>query len=793
MNTLIKKAVRDLAVNKSRTVLVILAVLFGVFGTGLILDLYSVAGREMDNSYMATNPYSFNIRINDYNADLFTSLYEVSGVEQVEARRTVRARTEVAPDVWRTSCLYVIEDFTDVRIDTFTSVAGASAPGIGEVLIEKESLSVVDKQVSEKANIKISLNAPKTLAIVGTVHAPGLKPAWMEKTVYGYITPETLDLLGGASESYDLLFVVSEGIRFDIKAIQKIAFETRDMLLDIGYTIGRVTIPTPGKHPNGDQMNALLFLFQLFGGLSLVLSGVLVINMISSMLSGQIRQIGIMKAVGAKRGQIAGMYYGIVLVSGVAALALAMPFSAAVSKHLVDMCASMLNFSITDYHIPLWPFAVQLAAGLIVPLLAATYPILKGTRITVREALRDYGTNKQQFGSSRLDKWLGRINGARPLLLSIRNTFRRKGRLILTVATLAVGGAILIVSLNVKSSLDNTIEQAMTSLNYDLQYFFSKPYPENEVMQAVKDIPGVTKVEMLAGAMSSMIFGDGTENNAFQLAALPDNMETLNLPVLQGRFIKPGDTNAIVLNHTFFDSEPHLRVGDTITIKTTGESIDWIIVGIVKEVGSYAKAYVNESYYQEVFSQQGFVRAVNIVTGEHDTETHNVVSILVEEALQDADIDVMLSSSFSDTREIFNNHLAIIAGFLVAASVLVIIVGVMGLVSAMSMNVMERIREIGIMRSCGAVSKDILQIVIFEGIFIGAISWIISVVMSVPLSFAVGDMFGGIFLQTPLDNVLRPLGYTLWLVIVTAITALVGFGVTLKVLDMPVNEILSYE
>jgi putative ABC transport system permease protein len=793
MNTPVKKAVRDLAANKSRTVLVILAIFFGVFGTGLILDLYSVAGREMDNSYMATNPYSFNMRINDYDAALITSLSAVNGIEQVEARRAARARTEVAPNVWRTSYLYVIEDFTDVKIDTFTSVTGMSVPGIGEVLIEKESLPVIDKQVGETANIKISLNVPKLLTIVGTVHAPGLKPAWMEKTVYGFISPETLDLLGVSSENCDLLFVVSEEIRFDKNAVQKIAFEIRDMLLDTGYTVDRVTIPTPGKHPNGDQMNALLFLFQLFGGLSLILSGVLVINMISSMLSGQVRQIGIMKAVGAIRGQIAVIYYGIVLLSGVVALALAIPLAAVVSKYLVDMCASMLNFSVTDYYIPLWPFTVQLAAGLLVPLLAATYPILKGTRITVREALRDYGTNKQQFGGSELDKWVGRIKGARPLLLSTRNTIRCKGRLILTVATLAVGGAILIVSLNVKSSLNNTREQAMTSLNYDLQYFFSKPYPENEVIQAVMDIPGVTKFEMLAGGMSSMIYKDGTENNAFQFAAIPDNMETLNLPVLQGRFIKSGDTNAIVLNHTFLDNEPHLGVGDTVTIKINGRNTDWVIVGIVKEVGSYAKVYVNASYYQEVFSQQGFVRAVNIVTGEHDIKTHNAVPILVEEALQDADIDVMLSSSFSDTREIFVNHLAIIAGFLVAASVLVIIVGVMGLVSAMSMNVMERIREIGVMRSCGALSKDIQHIVIFEGVFMGSISWIISVVTSVPLSFAVGDMFGGIFLQTPLDNVLSPLGYGLWLIIVTVITALVGFGVTLKVLEMPVNEILSYE
>jgi len=793
MKTPLKKVLRDLSANKARTSLVILAVCFGVFGTGLILDLYSIAGREMDNSFWATNPYSFSIRINGDSADCTASLSETAFVEQVEARRTVRARTEVAPDVWRTSYLYIIEDFANVRIDKFTPVAGRSTPGIGEVLIEKESLTVIDRQISEAVCMKISSQTPQTLVVAGSVHAPGLKPAWMEKTVYGFITPETLSLLGASSENTDLLVVVSEDIRYDKNAIRIVAFEIRDMLLGNGYKVDRVTIPMPGKHPNGDQMNALLFLFQLFGVLSLVLSGVLVVNMISSMLPGHVRQIGIMKAVGARRSQIAGVYYTAVLISGAAALVLAMPLAATASKMLADVCAAMLNFTVLDYHISFWSFALQLAAGLLVPALSATYPIIKGTGLTVREALQDYEINKQQFGSTWFEEALSRIQAARPILLSIRNTFRRRGRLILTVSTLAAGGMILIVSLNVKSSLDNTIDRAMASLGYDLQYYFSKPYPANRVMLALESIPDVEYIELLAGAMASMVYEDGAENNAFLFAAVPGNMKTLNLPVLQGRFIEQDDTNTIVLNHSYLDNEPHLRIGDTITIKINGRIVDWVIVGVVKEVGSSAKVYVNEDYYQAVFRQEGLRRAANIVTAKHDAKTQGEVSTLVEKALREADIDIMLSSSFSDTREIFTNHLAIIVGFLMAASVLVIIVGVMGLVSTMSINVMERIRKIGVMRSCGAVSNDILRIIIFESVFTGAMSWIISVALSIPLTVVIGDMFGRIFLQTPLDNVINLFGYALWLIAVTVISALVGFRVTLKALEIPVNEVLNYE
>ncbi len=788
-----KKVAQDFWSNKSRIILVILAIFFGVFGTGLILDLYSITQREMDYSYMATNPYSFSIRLSEYDEDLIAFLSSMEGIENVEARRTARARTEIAPEVWLTSYLYVIEDFNNVQIDTFNSVEGGAIPGAGKVLLEKESLAITGKQIGDALNMKISLNEAQKLTIAGSVHAPGLKPAWMEKVVYGFISEETLDLLGAPSENCDLLFVVSNDIRFDKSIIKEIAFTVRDLLTSDGYTVNRVTVPTPGKHPNGDQMNALLFLFQVFGVLSLILSGVLVVNMISSMLSGQIRQIAVMKAVGAKRLQLAEMYYVIVLASGIIALVLAIPLAVMAARAFVDICAAMLNFSVTGYDIPCWSFVLQIIAGLLVPALAASYPIMKGTQITVCEALRDYGISKKQFGNSWPDRCLGKIKGASPFLLPIRNTFRRRGRLVLTVATLAVGGAILIISLNVKSSLDNTVYKAMDALNYDLQYYFSTIYPEDEIKATIEQVPGVAEVETLAGTMSTMVYKDGTESNAFQLAASPYDLETLNFPILKGRWLESGDTNAIVLNHAYLDKEPNLKIGDTITIKSNSVSVDWVIVGIVKEVGSNEKAYVSSDYYQEIFGQKGYVRLANIITTERTLEQQEATSVLIEASLRDAGFDVMLSGSFSNTKDVFDNHFAIIAGFLVAASVLVIIVGVMGLISSMGMSVIERMREIGIMRSYGAKSRDVLHIIILEGVFTGIISWVISFILSIPFTYVIGDTFGGIFLQTPLDNVLNPLGYIVWLVIIVVITVLVSFGAALKALEMPVNEVLNYE
>ena len=92
-----------------------------------------------------------------------------------------------------------------------------------------------------------------------------------------------------------------------------------------------------------------------------------------------------------------------------------------------------------------WHVLTAVSLGLAlnaVPALVAAYPIWRGSRITVRQAIGDYGLGQGKFGRSVLDRWLGKVRGlSRPLLLSLRNTFRRRGRLVLTLGALSVGGA----------------------------------------------------------------------------------------------------------------------------------------------------------------------------------------------------------------------------------------------------------------------------------------------------------------------------------------------------------------
>jgi putative ABC transport system permease protein len=209
----------------------------------------------------------------------------------------------------------------------------------------------------------------------------------------------------------------------------------------------------------------------------LFLSGFLVVNTITAILAQQVRQIGIMKAIGARRRQIVAMYLGMVLLYGGLALLIAVPSASWLAGELSNYLAGFINVDFPDYTLPLNVLLLESALGLLVPLIAAIFPIWSGTRVTVREALCDYGiTPRAMRTPNRLARLTNRISAvsqmlsvvsqrwlSRPLRLSLRNTFRRTSRLVLTLMTLILGGTIFIAVLSVHASVNQTLEDVFKS------------------------------------------------------------------------------------------------------------------------------------------------------------------------------------------------------------------------------------------------------------------------------------------------------------------------------------------
>jgi len=796
-----RKIWRDLWTNELRTLMAVLAIAIGVFGVGSIMSAYAILTREIDANYLGTTPASAKLYVEGADRELATAVSHLPDVATAQVRRVIRARVQLGPDEWGSLKLFVIDDFNDLRVSTFTSASGAWPPAAGGILIERSSISASRMQMGDEIIIQTPDGEARALSVSGILHDPAQAPGWQDGIDYGYITADTLSLLGEA-DTFNELHILVAADQMNVPHIRDVAYRVRDFVQGKGYTVTAVTVPEPGKHPHTDQMDSLMFLLEAFGILALILSGILVANIIAALLAQQIRQIGAMKAIGGQTVQIAGLYFGTVLIFGLGALLIGIPLSVSAGRAYAGFTATLLNFNITSDAIPLWVFVVQIAIGLTVPLLAAAVPIFKGSRITVREAISDYGVGNAQFGSSVFDRLVTNVRGlSRPLALSLRNTFRRRIRLALIVGILAVGGATFMSTINVDRSWLNTIAVAFAAQRFDVKVDFAASYPVDQVEEVVTAVPGVTGVESWNQAVVVQEHEDGSDGIRFNLTAVPADTAMIAYPVIEGRWLRSDDSNALVINHEMlYDHDAGIRPGDTVTLRINGRPIAWQVVGVVREIGAPrrglgipASAYVPLDYFNQVTGSTGTTTTIRVQTAEHDTAAMQVISQKLERQFDAAGLRRLDLQASTTRRRILEEHLVVILAFLMLMAVLVAAVGGLALASVVSINVMERSREIGIMRAIGASTGAVLQVIMAEGLVIGLLSWVVAVALARPLSVAVGNFAGWLFVRSDLVHVFSTVAMWGWLALIVIISLAASFYPAWTAARLTVHEVVAYE
>jgi len=459
VTTLWAKAAADVWRARSRTILVVIAIAIGLSGFLAVLSTYTILRRELDRGYLATNPASAVLRTTAVDEALLTKVIARDDVDDADARRVVTASLRTGDGAWRRVMLFVLRDFTSLRINTVTPEGGEWPPSPGGMSIERDAFQVAKARIGDLVAIRMSDGREHRLRVAGGVHDPGQAQARMENMVYAYITPETLVRLG-EMPTLDRLQLLVSGNRLDEAHIRRVAEDVKASLERDGHRVRRIDVPTPGQHPHTVIMGFLLLVMAAFGFLALVLSGVIVVNLLFATMANERRQVGVMKAIGGTRGQIAAIYLAEAALFGAAAIALASPAGIWGGRVLSRYFAVLLNFDLATLAVPGWVYLLVAFIGLVVPIAAAAYPVAVGTRITVREAIAAAGVDLSTFGGRRLDRVLAALPLARgPLLLGVRNSLRRRVRLALTLVTLTLAGAFFISALSFRTSMIATFDQ----------------------------------------------------------------------------------------------------------------------------------------------------------------------------------------------------------------------------------------------------------------------------------------------------------------------------------------------
>jgi len=332
------------------------------------------------------------------------------------------------------------------------------------------------------------------------------------------------------------------------------------------------------------------------------------------------------------------------------------------------------------------------------------------------------------------------------------------------------------------------------SFRYDASIGLAQPYRNAEIEQLVKKVPGIKDVEVWGGSEALTVHEDGLYGDNFKIVAIPTGSELVtSVEPSTGRWLAPEDTNAIVVNQLVLNKEPDTKVGDTVTLRINGRDSEWKVVGVVQEIMSQPKAYVNQEYFQELTGQKGLGQNIVITIENKDSKNIRLVVSDVLKNLDSASIDTTTVVKLDDLIKQIDGHLLLIAVVLIMMSILGVVVGGLGLSTTISINVLERTREIGVMRAVGASTRSIFRIIVCEGVLIGLLSWVLAAAIAAPVSIYISYMFGTIFFETPLKVALSPTGILIWLVLAMLFAALSSLYPAYKASRMSVREVLTYE
>ena len=406
-------------------------------------------------------------------------------------------------------------------------------------------------------------------------------------------------------------------------------------------------------------------------------------------------------------------------------------------------------------------------------------------------ALRDFGIEAEGMGN---DRWLRRIGGlTRPLLLSLRNAFRRRQRMALTLLTLAMGGAVYLGALNLRASIRNSVGHMYgTILKYDLSVGFARSYPADSIEAAVASVDGVSRVEAWSGNRAAIARPDGVLGNGFPVGALPAGSSMVAFPVDSGRWLAEGDSNGLVVNRSVLRGEPGMTIGAEVTVVIDGRSSRWNVIGVV-ESGPGLMAFATREAIARATGDDRTDRAV-VSASVQGPASQADLSRRLREELQSRGFELGSSQLMTESRRVLEDHLLLVAGFLLIMSQAMIVVGGLGLASTMSLSVLERTREIGVLRAIGARHRSILTMVQVEGLVISIASWALAIPLSVPMSLILGNAFGRIMMPVrDVTLVPEPSGMLLWFLVVVVVSVLACAWPAYRATQVTTAAALAYE
>jgi putative ABC transport system permease protein len=536
-------------------------------------------------------------------------------------------------------------------------------------------------------------------------------------------------------------------------------------------------------------------MLSMLGIIAMVVAGLLVVNIVNSIVGEDKRQIGVMKSLGATRWDNFVIYAGIAITFGVIGTVPGVVIGSYLGALMAQAMDETLLTSIEGFSLSSSAILTGIVMGLAIPFLAAIVPVFLGTRVTILQAMTDVGISGD-YGKSRWARAFNAVPLPTNTKQAVTNVMRKKGRLALTWLTLTLAAASFMGIFGMFVSINDKIGGLFDAFGYEIVVVPNERQDFEQVRGLIlAGVPGVEAVDPGIGLAVELedYVSPETDTSQLQMTGFDPAAGSMELDIVAGTaWADDPAREGIVLTRgvaNALDKAP----GDTVALVAQGQRAEVEVIGVASfaidqgfmEWRTLARLVGSTNSQGEPAPTSMLIQLVN--PDPTVEEVDDVIDELDEVLLSDG-IAASHVNQIGVAEEIAQLITMFGSIFQIAAIVMAVI-GAIGLLSTLSMSVFERLREIGIMRSIGAGSVTIASQFLTEGMLVGMSAWLVAV----PLAYLIA---GGLLASMEIE--IEGVGFdpsALWIGLIgmIVITVLASLGPSLSAARKTVSEILRYQ
>ena len=776
VSALQRKSITELSKRKSRSAFAVCTLALAVASIGLFA-MPTLIDRSMRAEIAAE-------RLPDVTVSMNRLALAPGALARLDALPNVRAmephsffQTQVYVGQRRASAYVLgVPDFARQPVDVVQVQSGAP-PRSGEVLTEAQNglHGLLDARAGERLRILAADGSVRRVRISGVGHnLNGAGDVLSDDIIVLYASPSTVARLSGVAGYSSLAFRLRDTRAAPVAATVE---TVRGVLRRVPGFTGFSDLPdvrAAGDWPGKSSFNQFVDFFYVITVLALLSALVLIANTMTTLVAGQTSEIGVMKAIGGRRQQIALVYVRTaMLLGGVGALV-----GGALGVLLSNMLIRYLGttfFAVTvGFGIDPAVLAMSIAVGVFGPVLAALPAIRRGTRINVREALQ--ATGSAVGGLDATDRLLRRVRFVpRTAQIGLRSLGRRKRRNLATALMVGLAVGNLLAILGLASAIASTARGSWRDHGEDVKIYATGARGlDARAAHLIRNVPGVAGIEPMFTASVTLAGHDAV------VWSVPSRT-MFRYHIAQGTWFSSAQERArarVAVVQRSIAGVTGTRLGGQIHLRTAAGPVALRVIGIASNQQEFGTAlYVPITTMRRILGASPaadttyWVRTTSHDHGFIDRTTTHIEDVLAAHGYTaGSEITYVGEANDVATFGTLTTTIAVV-GFLIVA------ISMVGLANAMTMSVIERTRETGILRSLGARGRDIGQIFAVEGVALAVIGWLVGI----PLGYALDNLLVWLVrdvihlhvpLAFPVANVLLALAGTIVLAVVVILIPL---------------------